>query len=133
MAQPQVVFEPDLAEIEKIRFDPDGMVGKDLKRRVRTLEFRARATAGFKTGALKASIESDGPTPTGGGLQMKVGSPLKYAAAHHEGARAHVIRPRKAKSLRFVIAGKIVFASKVRHPGNRPNPYLSRWLREAVK
>lgn len=138
MARYEVAFKPDESAIEDIRFNPSGMVGRDLKRRVRTLEFRARTSAGFRTGALKASIGSNPPEPTvtgdrGGGLQMKTGSPLRYAAAHHEGAKAHIIRPRRARALRFMVAGRIVFASRVRHPGNKPNPYLARWLREAVK
>ena len=71
------------------------------------------------------------------GLQGEVGSwHTRHAAAHHEGAQPHVILPRPSNPigrLVFRVNGKLVFAKKVNHPGNRPNPYLSRWLREAVR
>lgn len=127
-----VVFVPNLPEIERIRFSWDGMIGRDLNRRLRTLEFRGRMSAGVKTGNLKRSMRTERRTIKQG-LQGRVGSPLRHAAAHHQGAKPHIIRPRNAKALRFAVGGRIVFASRVNHPGNRPNPYLSRWLREAVR
>lgn len=125
-------FVPDEAAIHELRFSWNGMIGRDLSRRLRTLEFRARGSAGVKTGELRARLHTE-RSVTSKGLEGRVGSPVKYAAAHHDGARPHVIRPRHGKYLRFVVAGRIVFASRVNHPGNRPNPYLTRWLREAVK
>lgn len=47
----------------------------------------------------------------------------------HEGARPHLIRPRRAKALRFEVNGQVVFTQLVRHPGNRANPFLTRALR----
>lgn len=131
MAQAQ--FVPNDIEIERIRFDPNGMIGRDLTRRLRTLEFRARMSAPRRTGALSASIARLPITKISQGLQARVGSPLKYAAAQELGARPHVIVPKYAKALRFTVAGKVVFAQKVNHPGNPAHPYLSRWLREAVR
>lgn len=112
----------------------EGPIGKDLRRRGRTLEFRARASAGKKTGRLRADIQTKERTVVDG-LQLEVGNwGVRYAAAHHNGAKAHVIVPRKPGGvLRFQVGGKVVFAKRVNHPGNRPNPYLSRWLREAVR
>ncbi|QNT94957.1 hypothetical protein HEP81_04685 [Streptomyces griseofuscus] len=46
-----------------------------------------------------------------------------------EGTRPHVIRPRRAKVLRFEVDGRPVFASVVHHPGTRPNNFLGRALR----
>lgn len=125
-------FVPNDAEINRLRFSWTGPIGRDLNRRLRTVEFRGRMTAGVKTGHLRASMETKRAVVKQG-LEGRVGSPVKYAAAHHEGARPHVIKPRHGKYLRFVVAGTIVFATRVNHPGNRPNPYLSRWLREAVR
>ena len=47
----------------------------------------------------------------------------------------HAIRPNPPrKRLRFVTKGKIVFARKVWHPGNRhPNNFLARALRAAAR
>lgn len=128
-----VIFIADELAIEAIRFSPVGMVGRDLARRGDTLAYRGRSTVGKRTGTLLGSIHRTPVVPTRQGLETRVGSPLRYAAPHHQGARPHIIRPRRAKALRFRIAGHIVFASRVNHPGNRPNPFLARWLQEAVR
>lgn len=51
------------------------------------------------------------------------------------GTRAHVILPRHAKVLRFVVGGQVVFAMRVQHPGTKPNPFheraLNKWRPEA--
>jgi hypothetical protein len=82
-------------------------------------------TAPVRSGRLSRAIEGDpvrrvGPFQVASGVSVKV----PYAAAVHEGARPHVIRPRFARALRFEVQGRTVFASKVNHPGNRPNPFL---------
>jgi hypothetical protein len=48
----------------------------------------------------------------------------KYASAVHDGSGPHIIRARKKKVLRFEVAGKVVFARSVRHPGTSANPWL---------
>lgn len=45
-----------------------------------------------------------------------------------EGTAPHIIRPRKARALRFEIEGEVVFAMIVHHPGTKPNPYHKRVL-----
>ncbi|MFF1964315.1 hypothetical protein ACFVW5_11985 [Streptomyces sp. NPDC058232] len=47
-----------------------------------------------------------------------------------DGARPHIIRPRRAKALRFEVGGRVVYAAYVRHPGTKPNNFLKRALRE---
>lgn len=111
-----------------------GPVGKDTKRRLRTLEFRSKMSAGISTGKLKRSIKTvkmQGKDY----LQGDVGSwTVRYARWHHQGTRPHLITPKRHGGvLRFAIRGRIVFATRVRHPGTRPNHYLTRWLREAAK
>lgn len=114
----------------------DGPIGNDLDRRLRTLEFRARMSAGHDTGKLRLDIETRRRTVVDG-LQGEVGNwHTRYAAAHHQGAQPHVIVPRPDNAsgrLVFKVNGRTVFAKKVNHPGNRPNPYLTRWLNEAVR
>ena len=46
-----------------------------------------------------------------------------------DGTRPHLIRPRRAKALRFEAGGDVVFTKLVRHPGTRANPWLQRALR----
>lgn len=126
----------------------EGPCGQDSRRRLDTLEFRARNSAGISTpnptrptpgGALRMSIRTEiKPINKPGTLEATVGSNRPYAAAHHEGAKRHKIVPRASNPsglLRFWWGrvGAIVYRKSVNHPGNRPNPYLTRWLREAVR
>ncbi|MFI2434626.1 hypothetical protein [Streptomyces sp. NPDC018693] len=46
-----------------------------------------------------------------------------------DGTRPHIIRPRRAKALRFDAGGQVVFAAYARHPGTRPNNFMARALR----
>jgi hypothetical protein len=48
---------------------------------------------------------------------------VSYGVFVREGTAAHDILPRNKKVLRFYIGSKIIFAKKVHHPGNKPNPY----------
>lgn len=57
---------------------------------------------------------------------------VDYAAAVNDGTRPHIIRPRNASVLRFVVGGRVVYARVVHHPGTRANPFLDRALREVV-
>ncbi|MDQ0761978.1 hypothetical protein [Streptomyces canus] len=54
-----------------------------------------------------------------------------HPAVHYvlSGTRPHLIRPRRAKALRFEVGGEVVFTRLVRHPGTRPNNFLARALR----
>lgn len=57
-----------------------------------------------------------------------------YAEPVTAGARPHVIAARQpGKLLRFRIAGKIVFARQVNHPGNEPNRFLTDHLGEITR
>lgn len=43
-----------------------------------------------------------------------------------EGTKPHIIRAKNAKALRFEIGGQVIFATEVKHPGTKPNPYHKR-------
>jgi hypothetical protein len=45
------------------------------------------------------------------------------------GTKAHTITPRRAKALRFVVDGRVVFTQRVRHPGTKPNKFIGRAYR----
>ena len=49
-----------------------------------------------------------------------------YGGYVRDGTPPHIIRPKNAKALRFEIGGAVIFAMKVDHPGNKPNPYHKR-------
>ncbi len=52
-----------------------------------------------------------------------------YGEWVRDGTDPHVIVPKKANALRFTIGGQTIFAMKVNHPGNKPNPYHIRTLK----
>lgn len=47
-----------------------------------------------------------------------------------KGTRPHLIRPRRAKALRFDAGGATVFAKLVRHPGTNANNFMQRALQQ---
>jgi hypothetical protein len=49
------------------------------------------------------------------------------------GTRAHVIRPKDKKALRWVVGNRFVFAKFVNHPGYRGDDYLERAADDAVR
>ena len=54
-----------------------------------------------------------------------------YGQFVREGTQPHIIKPVKAKALRFETAeGMVVFAMRVQHPGNKPNPYHIRVMEQ---
>jgi hypothetical protein len=92
----------------------------------------AQRKVGVRTGALKRSIHK---RHLGNltGQYLWIGSEKSYALLHHEGSRPHMIRPTSPnRTLVFSKGTRLVFASKVMHPGTKPNPYLSSQLRHFV-
>jgi hypothetical protein len=109
--------------------NPNGEVGRYLSKKGSLIKAAAKRQVGVQTGALRSSIHMRHFRDPRG-QYIKVGSPLPYARAHHEGTRPHLIRPNRVGGvLRFETRGQIVFAHLVRHPGTRPNRYLTDNLR----
>ncbi len=88
--------------------------------------------APVRTGALRRSLRTT-TNLTFRGWAARVGSDLEYASFVHDGTRPHVIRPRRARALRFTIGGRVVFAARVNHPGTRPNRFLDRALQQVSR
>lgn len=84
-------------------------------------------TVPVRSGRMKAAIRPDSVQRSGPwSFESGVTVGVDYAAAVHEGARPHVIRPVRARALRwFDSNGQAVFAQRVNHPGNAPNPFLT--------
>lgn len=64
-----------------------------------------------------------------GGLQGVVRCDHPAVRFVLDGTRPHLIRPRRARALRFEVGGRVVFSKLVRHPGTRPNNFLAEALR----
>lgn len=92
----------------------------------------ARKAAPVDSGQLRTSITARS-TLRGPILTVIVESPLVQAATTNSGARPHVIVPRRAKALRFVVGGRTVYAKRVNHPGNKGSHWfdktMNRWSR----
>lgn len=126
-----VVFVLDKAGYEHMVKHPSGEVGRYLTKQAMKLEAYAKVQAGVDTGALKHSINYK-LTRSSRGLVALVGSDNRVALMHHQGTRPHIIMPKTAKTLRFYSHGRIVYAQVVRHPGTKPNRYLTDNLRKVI-
>lgn len=118
------VFVLDRKGYDHLTRSPTGEVGRYLHSVGARLTILAQNQVGVDTGALKASMRYK-VTRASTGLIVTVGSNNKIAYIHHEGARPHIIRAKNANVLRFYSRGRIVYTPVVRHPGTRPNRYLT--------
>jgi hypothetical protein len=114
--------------LDNLLNNPSGTVGRHLKKKGRKITAAARSQVGVRTGALRNSIHMRHFRDPRG-QYIKVGSSLSYARAHHDGTKPHLILPTRGANLRFFSKGFLVFTQMVRHPGTRPNRYLTDNLR----
>lgn len=145
-----VGFKPDPKGMAEFMRSPSGPVMRDLLRRADQLIILARAqvhrgkspekgsilgTAGRAQPHLQDTIVKRTDMTRAAGPVVMVGSDAApKALIVHEGARPHVIVPRRATMLRFVgRTGQVIFTRRVNHPGTQPNRYLSDNLPKVVK
>jgi hypothetical protein len=132
----KVVTTINYPAIDKILNSPSGEVGRDLKRRADRIRNAAKLKVGVKTGRLRRSIRVYGHRRTALGQKIQIGTSVPYALMHHNGTKPHIITPNNHRFLKFkpstgaskgwnVLADGSVLARKVRHPGTKPNRYLS--------
>jgi hypothetical protein len=111
-----------------------GPVAEHIRSIGRATVVTSKALAGVRTGKLKRSIKMtrDRSDPTE--YAVLVGSDVNHALVHHEGARRHVIRPRRPGGVLAFPGrgGTTVYTRRVNHPGHRGNKYLTRALRIAM-
>lgn len=131
MKETRIVWnEPQLDILLK---QPEGAVGKNLRKRANVVLAAARLQVGVDTGRLKASLRIQSQERDFRGQFVKVGSKVDYALMHHNGTRPHIITPKRAQMLAFVSKGRVIYATSVRHPGTKPNRYLTDNLYLALK
>jgi len=90
-------------------------------------EDQVKQTEPVDTGNMKSKTRMS-DRQTVGGFEVEGLVDTDYAEYVSGGTRPHVIRPRTAKVLRFTIGGRTVYATKVNHPGTRPNDFWTRPL-----
>ena len=103
---------------------PQGITGRAMQGRANKIRNAARLQAGFRTGALKVSIEAS-RVKSGVNISYEIGSGLSYAMMHHEGTKPHLIHGRNGGMLRFTSQSRVVYSREVMHPGTRPNRFLT--------
>ena len=110
-------------------------VERSMETKVRRVTAAARRLAPKKTGKLRASIRMDrrdaqGRFSVGGRARIasyEVSANTPYAGYVHNGTRPHIIRVRNA---RVLTDGVNFFGQVVRHPGTRPQPFLTQALKQ---
>lgn len=82
----------------------------------------ARDTTLFRdrTGQLRGTIDIIDK----GAYWKRVIAPAEHAKYIEGGTKAHVIRPKRARFLRFYVGGNVVYARKVNHPGTAKRPFM---------
>ena len=110
------------SEIRREYGSIEGQMGRYLRKRGDLIVIAARRQVGKHTGRLAASIHLRITRATYG-LEMKIGSDVRYALEHHDGTRPHLIHGRTGP-LRFTAGGRVIYTHAVMHPGTRPNRYL---------
>lgn len=96
--------------------------GQALRAAVRASEDDAKSTTLFKDGAtarLRQNIVG-----TVEGLTGELKASTAYAQWVESGTQPHVIEAKSGGLLRFVVAGRVIFARRVRHPGTAPRPFM---------
>lgn len=119
----------DRADLRRVIRDASA---RELRNAGRQVVNRAKVLAPVDTGRLRASIEGRLNRTWTLRPQFTVGSNVEYAPMVHDGTRPHIIRPRNARALRFVVGGQVVYARVVHHPGTAARPFLDRALREVT-
>ncbi len=120
-----VEIRVDQGAIRRLLRSRSGPARRKLAARVDRIADIARTEAPGSMGQYIDTRIDEGP----GGLQGVITCDHPKVRLVLEGTRPHIIRPRRAKALRFEVGGEVVFARKVRHPGTRPNNFLARALR----
>jgi hypothetical protein len=123
------LFKP---QMDFLLNNPAGPVGRSLARRGVKVLAAAKGQVGVDTEKLKNSLKMTHERGVRGQFVL-VGSELKYALAHHQGSRPHIIKPNRAQVMVFSKGSQVIYATSVRHPGTRANRYLTDNLYLALK
>lgn len=110
-----------------------GEAARTLRRRAPQVLARARMRAPVDTGRLRSSGRIEYTSTFGFRPKATVIFDVDYAAVVNDGSRPHVIRPKRAKALRFRIGNRVVFATVVNHPGTKGTHFLDKALQDVLR
>lgn len=125
-----ILYEPVLhMELNTV----GGMTGREMRALGDRILESARRQVGVKTGALRKSIHLR-HLANYTGHYLWIGSNKNYAYVHHEGSKPHIITPNSPNTILVFRAGsRMIRTAEVRHPGTKPNRYLSDQLRHHIR
>lgn len=103
---------------------PSGEVGKFFQKKGKLVLSAAKAQVGSSTGMLRSSLHMRHNRDVRG-QYIIIGSSLSHARKHHEGTKPGIIIPQKRRTLRFFSKGVMFHTKLVKHPGTKPNRYLT--------
>jgi hypothetical protein len=132
---PRIRVRVQFDNAEMVRVPTEAAL-KLVTRAARLTTNRAKFYAPVDTGRLRSSIGTFGLRVTRDSVRQNVGTTrVRYAMAQHEGAKARVIVPRRARALRFYwdVTGRVEHFKKVNWPGIGATPFLTTGLREAAE
>lgn len=95
-----------------------------IRKSVFLIRAKAQGYVSVRSGYLRGSAYN-----TFGPLRGEVGFRANYAAAVHDGSKAHIIEPRFKKALFWKGLGHPVM--RVNHPGYKGNPFLKKGVDES--
>lgn len=124
-------FDLHRTTIERMLRLPGGLVYRNMERRVRRVEAEARRRAPGSMGDGR-NITVQIRRGPGGDFQGVINSRHPASLYVLGGTRPHVIRPVRARALKFTVGGQTVHAKIVMHPGTKPNRFLQEALRAAL-
>ncbi|MDN5919190.1 MAG: hypothetical protein L0I76_29540 [Pseudonocardia sp.] len=116
----------DPGRVQQFINSEPGVVRELMRRADRASDYQRR-NCGRRTGRLAATARTQLATSRGNiAAQAIIGRDgvTPYLGYVMYGTGPHVIRPSRAKALRFVSGGSVRFATRVNHPGNRANPFV---------
>jgi hypothetical protein len=122
----------DGAAMQDLLRSPAGPVGRHMIERGELVKQGARANAPRKSSCLQETIVKRVEENPETGFLIRIVSDTSpcspdrrsYSLDVHEGTRPHIILPKQAKVLAFEMGGELIFATAVRHPGTRAQPFL---------
>lgn len=88
-----------------------------------------KALAPVRTGNLRRTIHLGSLSAS----HVDTVASAKYARAVEYGTGPHIIVPRRRKVLRFSVGGRVVYTTRVRHPGTAARPFMEPGLRKAAE
>jgi hypothetical protein len=120
-------------QIRELLTGPAGPAVRFIRSSLRKVRTRAVLRCPVRTGNLRNSIREE-LVVHGDHIDGTVGTDVAYARWVHDGTGPYTIRPRRPGGvLRFEAGGEVVFATHVRHPGIRAQPFLRQALDEVAE